>query len=137
MYKHILTAIDSSPRASRVLDTVEYLAGVTGADVQVLHAEERDVFADQVVDLESHEEATAIVDSAVARLRAAGVTVEGEVLQLLREGVPNYILTRARELGSDLIVLGPRHHGRLGALLGSSVSHEVSLHTPASLLLVI
>jgi nucleotide-binding universal stress UspA family protein len=137
MYKHILTAIDSSPRASLVLDAVEYLAGVTGADVQVLHAEERDVFADQVVDLESDEEAAAIVNSAVARLRAAGVTTEGEVIQILREGVPNHILKRAGELGSDLIVLGPRHHGRLGALLGASVSHEVSLHASVSLLLVV
>ncbi|WP_371785023.1 universal stress protein [Streptosporangium subroseum] len=137
MYKHILTAIDSSPRGDRVLDAVEYLAGVTGADVQVLHAEEREIFADQVVDLETDEEARAIVDRAVARLRGAGITAEGEVIHVLREGVPDNILARARELGSDLIVLGPRHHGRLGALLGASVSHEVSLHASVSLLLVV
>ncbi|MFC7639725.1 universal stress protein [Streptosporangium lutulentum] len=97
----------------------------------------REIFADQVVDMETDEEARAVVDGAVARLREAGVTVEGEVIHVLREGVPANILKRARELGSDLIVLGPRHHGRLGALLGSSVSHEVSLHASVSMLLVV
>jgi nucleotide-binding universal stress UspA family protein len=137
MYKHILTAIDSSPRGDRVLDAVEYLAGITGADVQVLHAEERQVIADQVVDLETDEEARAVVEQAVARLRGAGITADGEVIHVLHEAVPDNILTRARELDSDLIVLGPRHHGRLGALLGASVSHEVSLHASVSLLLVV
>jgi nucleotide-binding universal stress UspA family protein len=34
-------------------------------------------------------------------------------------------------------VLGPRHHSRLGALLGASVSEEIALHAPTSVLLVI
>ncbi|MFD1930102.1 MULTISPECIES: universal stress protein [Nonomuraea] len=137
MYQHILTAIDGSTRAARVMDAVEYLAKATGAAVHVLHADEAEAVYDRVVDLEDDDVAQAVIDREVVRLRAAGVNAEGEVADVLHENVADLIVTRARELGSDLIVLGPGHHGRIGALLGSSVSHEVSLRAPASLLLVV
>ncbi|MBP2703774.1 universal stress protein [Microbispora sp. RL4-1S] len=137
MYTRILAAIDRSDRAGRVIETVTDLARLTGAAVHVLHAEESGVVYDQVVALEDHETAQAVVDRALARLREEGIKADGEVVEVLHEGVPDAVLDSAREFGADLVVLGPRHHGRIGALLGSSVSHEVALHTPSSLLLVL
>jgi nucleotide-binding universal stress UspA family protein len=136
MYKRILAAIDTSSRADSVIETVEYLARITGASVHVLHAGESRIVYDQIVELESEADARATLNRALEKMRAAGVEADGEVLDVIHEDVPQTILDRAAALGSDLIVLGPRHHGRIGALLGSSVSHEVSLRTPVSLLLV-
>ncbi|MEU7885761.1 universal stress protein [Microbispora bryophytorum] len=136
MYTRILAAIDGSDRADRVIRAATDLARLTGATVHVLHAEASEAVYDQVVALEDDATAHAVVDQALTRLREAGVEADGEVVDVLREGVPDAVLNRARAINADLIVLGPRHHGRLGALLGGSVSHEVGLHTPTSLLLV-
>lgn len=70
MYQRILTAIDGSDRAERVLDTVERLALLTGTTVHVVHADESGIVYDQVVDLEDDGAAGAVVDRALAR-RAA------------------------------------------------------------------
>ncbi|GAA0407746.1 universal stress protein [Microbispora corallina] len=137
MFTSILVAVDASSRSGRILTEVEDLARATGAAVHVLHADESEVVYDQMVELEDGATAAATVDQAVARLRAAGLTADGEVVEVLHENVPYAVLERARALRADLVVLGPRHHGRIGALLGGSVTHEVSLHTPVSLLLVV
>ncbi|GGL17935.1 hypothetical protein Sme01_55770 [Sphaerisporangium melleum] len=137
MFKNILVAIDGSERGEKIIDIVEGLAKAGGARVHVLHANESEIVGDQVVDLEEDTAARAIVDRAVAGLQAAGLQAAGDVAGALRGDVPDLILSRAAELGSDLIVLGPRHHGRVGALLGGSVTHEVTLHTTVSLLLVV
>ncbi|MEZ0075949.1 universal stress protein [Planotetraspora sp. GP83] len=137
MYKRILVAIDNSSRSDRVLETVESLARLTGGAVDVLHAEESHVVYDTVVKVEEHDDAQAVVGRAVTRLTEAGVQAKGEVVEALSGQVPDVILNRAREAGSDLVVLGPRHHSRIGALLGGSVSGEVALHTPISVLLVV
>jgi nucleotide-binding universal stress UspA family protein len=137
MYKRILAAVDGSARSERILESVEYLARVTGASVDVLHAEESEVVYDTEVELEDERDARAVVDRAVTRLEEAGVRVRGEMVRALRGDLPDVLLNRVLELGNDLIVLGPRHHSRLGALLGASVSEEIALHAPTSVLLVI
>jgi nucleotide-binding universal stress UspA family protein len=137
MFTCILAAIDNSERSSRVMEVVTYLARASGATIHLLHADEAEAVYDQVVDLEEDESAQAVVDRQISRLRSQGIVVSGDVVDVLHEDVADLILTRAREFGSDLIVLGPRHHSRFAALAGSSVSLEVSLGAQASVLLVI
>ncbi|TDW93440.1 nucleotide-binding universal stress UspA family protein [Kribbella pratensis] len=136
MFKCILAAIDNSDRTDRVMEVVGHLAQTTGAAVHLVHADEAEAVYDQVVDLEDDRSARSLVDREVAQLRSAGIVATGDVMDVLHEDVAELVLTRAREFGSDLIVLAPRHHSRFAALLGSSISLEVALHSPTSVLLV-
>jgi nucleotide-binding universal stress UspA family protein len=137
MYKRILAAIDSSERSDRVLETVEGLARLTGAAVDVVHVDPSQIVYDTVVEVEDEQEAQAVVDNALARLKGAGVTAHGRVLTGFRGEIAGLVADQARELGSDLIVLGPGHHTKLGVLFGESVSEKVAFHTPTSVLLVV
>ena len=81
-------------------------------------------------ELDAHGQARRIVDEAVARLRAPGVAAGGYVAGGTHAEVPDLLLEEARRLDSDLVVLGPHHHGRLSILLGGSVSEDVVRHVP-------
>lgn len=136
MFKCILAAVDSSERTDRVLEVVRYLATTSGAAVHLVHADEAEAVYDQVVDLEDDRSARALIEGHVGQLRSTGVNVSGDVADVLHEDVPELILTRAREFGADLIVIGPRHHSRFAALFGTSVSLEIALNSTTSVLLV-
>jgi nucleotide-binding universal stress UspA family protein len=136
MFTRILAAIDGSERTDRVMEVVRYLARTTGAAVHVVHADESDAVYDQIVDLEDDSSAHAVVNREVTRLRAMDVVAGGEVADVLHDDVAELLLHKARELRSDLIVLGPRHHSRFAALVGASVSLEVALSAPVAVLLV-
>ncbi|WP_186316018.1 universal stress protein [Catellatospora sichuanensis] len=135
MFDTILAAIDGSARDEHLLDTVAYLARTSGANVYVAHADESMMVYDAVVDLADDALARKLVCVAVERLRETGVVADGSVLPTLYGDVPQLLADRARAVGADLIALGPRHHGRLGALAGS-VSSDVSRLSVVSVLLV-
>ncbi|NIK61336.1 universal stress protein [Kribbella shirazensis] len=136
MFKCILAAVDDSDRTDRVIEVVSYLGRASRAAVHLVHADEAEAVYDQVVDLEDDQSAQGLVDHRLAQLRSEGVVANGEVIDVLHEDVAEAILTRAREFGADLIVLGPRHHNRFASLFGTSVSLEVALNSPTSVLLV-
>ncbi|GAA1389926.1 universal stress protein [Catellatospora chokoriensis] len=135
MFDTILAAIDGSARDEHLLDTVAYLARTSGANVHVAHADESMIVYDTIVDLEDDAVARKLVRAAVERLRDSGIVADGSVLPALHADVPRLLVDRARSVGADLIALGPRHHGRLGALAGS-VSSDVSRLSAVSVLLV-
>ena len=141
MYKNILAAVDGTAHGAAVLDAVAPLAKLTGATVHVIHIRPlqvvRGAFAPStVVAAEEDADGQQVVDDALARLRADGVTAEGEVDDGLREDLADILVERARELGSDLIAVGPGHYSGISALLHSSVSRGVARTAPASVLLV-
>lgn len=141
MYKNILATVDGTAHGAAVLDTVSGLAKLTGATVHVVHIRPLQVIGgafapSAVVSPEENEEGRRVVEDALTRLRADGVTAEGEVDDGLREDLADILVERARALGSDLIVVGPGHYSGIAALLHSSVSRGVARTAPASVLLV-
>jgi nucleotide-binding universal stress UspA family protein len=76
------------------------------------------------------------VDEALTRLRADGVTADGEVDEGLREDLAGILVDRATALGADLIAVGPGHYSGISALLHTSVSRGVAKSAPVSVLLV-
>jgi nucleotide-binding universal stress UspA family protein len=66
-----------------------------------------------------------LVDQAVARLIAAGVTTTGEVLDAREERAAGLIVQRAKELAVQLIVLGAQYRKRLLMPLRSTVTDRV------------
>jgi nucleotide-binding universal stress UspA family protein len=82
---------------------------------------------------ERHDHLRGAVAEAIATLRRAGMTAEGEV----REGDPAHELVKAAtEHSADMVVVGTRGLSTLGRLLLGSVARKVLLHTGASVLVV-
>lgn len=141
MYKNILAAVDGSAHGAAVLDSVVSLAKLTGASVHVIHIRPEQVIGDGisgavVVPVEEGAAGREVVDEALRRLRAEGITAEGEVDEGLREELAAILVDRAEALGSDLIAVGPGHYRGIAALLHASVSHSVAKAAPVSVLLV-
>ncbi|MET9218943.1 universal stress protein [Streptomyces sp. NPDC088197] len=140
MYKKILAAVDGSAHGSAVLDAVSALAKLTGGTVQVIHIRPSQVISggitSTVVPVEESAESRKVVDDALARLRADGITADGEVDEGLTEDLAAILVERAEALGSDLIAVGPGHYSGISALLHPSVSRAVAKSSPVSVLLV-
>lgn len=141
MYKNILAAVDGSAHGAAVLDSVVSLAKLTGASVHVIHIRPEQVIGDGlsggvIVPVEEAAAGRQVVDDALRRLRAEGITAEGEVDEGLREELAAILVDRAEVLGSDLIAVGPGHYRGISAFLHASVSHGVAKTAPISVLLV-
>lgn len=141
MFKNILAAVDGTAHGTAVLDTAAALAKQTAGTVHVIHIRPSQVVSGgltggAVITVEEAAEGRQVVDEAVARLRAEGVTAEGEVDEGLREDLAGILVERAEALGSDLIAVGPGHYHGISALLHSSVSNGVARTAPVSVLLV-
>jgi len=142
VYKNILAAVDGTAHGTAVVDAVASLAKLSGATVQVIHIQPLQVVGgglaptSAVVSTEAEGDGRRVVDEALTRLRAAGVTAEGEVDDGLREDLAAILVERSQELGSDLIAVGPGHYSGISALLHSSVARGVASIAPVSVLLV-
>ena len=76
-------------------------------------------------DLELMDEAKAVVDKAVERLKAKGITVTGRLLQAQTRDVARAIIEAAEENGADLIIVGRRGLSSLTGMLVGSVSNKL------------
>ncbi len=143
MYKHILAALDGSPRAPQVLHHAAELAARTGA---VLHLG-RSVHLPLGIPADA---LTLTGDQLTARLLAYGaqeLTALAEGLhpthtpirwgqRLCRFGAPaQVVVDLAEELHADLIVLGSHGYDVVDRLLGTTAARIVN-HARCSVLVV-
>jgi nucleotide-binding universal stress UspA family protein len=130
VYKNILAAVDGSAHGTAVVEAVASLAKLAGAGVHVIHIRPSQVIggaiSSTVVPVEEQAESRKVVDDALERLRADGITADGEVDEGLREDVAAILVERADALGADLIAVGPGHYSGISALLHPSVSRGVA-----------
>jgi nucleotide-binding universal stress UspA family protein len=125
MFEKILVAIDESEIAERVIAAALELATLSGAEVWVLHAREREPAKFGSSPLESSEEAHAAVDGAVAKLASAGVSAHGEVTHTIYGYAAREIISSAKTHEVGAIVMGSRGRGELAGLLVGSTAHKV------------
>jgi nucleotide-binding universal stress UspA family protein len=78
-----------------------------------------------VFDLETAEEATDLVDEAMAELKDAGVNVGSELRRGIYGHAARVIVEAAQSTGADLIVMGSRGLTEFGAMFLRSVTHRV------------
>ena len=128
MFRNILVAIDGSPTATAALEEAIDLARSDGARLVLLSiaAPPRWRFTGPTyVPYPTDEELQRAAWDALARAEAL-VPADVPVSSIVRLGSPAAeIVARAVEGGHDLIVMGSRGHGLLGALLLGSVSRAV------------
>ena len=137
MFKHILVPTDGSPLSDQALDRAIALARSLGARLTVLNATAEAPFPVTNFGEDGHydpaksrrvaEQATAhgrhIVDTALARVREAGVEAE-HVLEA--NDAPHRAITRvATEHACDLIVMASHGRRGLNALLLGSETYKV------------
>lgn len=121
MFGTIVWATDGSELAGRALPLVTELAGVHGAKVVAVHANEIVSGRLSGAPLRAEEEELqGKIEEQVAELRKAGLTAELTVVGRARTAVAELIVEAAKAVDAGLIVVGT--HGRglaAGAILGS------------------
>jgi ACDE family multidrug resistance protein len=134
----ILAAVDNSPMAARVTETVARLAAVNGRAVYVVHAQEDVTATYTAVDGEDLEDARALVRNQLDVLAAHHVPAQGEILRHAPgHGVAGRMIAEyAATIGAGTIVIGAPSHGGLPALMDDSASQELWRHARSNILIV-
>jgi len=145
-YHHLLVPTDGSELSVRALDQAIGLAKLLGAQLTVLHAQPPvplpilglgDAIDPVTIDTmmrATREGAEAVMDAAIAQVRAAGLQASQQAVEHASPHLA--IVTAARELGCDLIVMAS--HGRRGleGLLLGSETQKVLATSPCPVLVV-
>ena len=143
MFDKILVAIDDSEPSQRALAVAQEMAGRLGSEVEVLHVELLYLAPSVGVGVGAAlgpadvvpAEAQAMVEAAVARLRAAGATVTGSVVSGT-DPVGQQVADAAVAGHADLIVMGSRGRSQLAGLVLGSTAYQV-IHLAACPVLVV
>ena len=145
-YHHLLVPTEGSELSVRALDQAIGLAKLLGAQRTVLHAQPPvplpilglgDAIDPVTIDTmmrATREGAEAVMDAAIAQVRAAGLQASQQAVEHASPHLA--IVTAARELGCDLIVMAS--HGRRGleGLLLGSETQKVLATSPCPVLVV-
>ena len=145
-YHHLLVPTDGSELSVRALDQAIGLAKLLGSQLTVLHAQPPvplpilglgDAIDPVTIDTmmrATREGAEAVMDAAIAQVRAAGLQASQQAVEHASPHLA--IVTAARELGCDLIVMAS--HGRRGleGLLLGSETQKVLATSPCPVLVV-
>jgi nucleotide-binding universal stress UspA family protein len=125
MFKNIVLAVDGSDHANRAVPVAAELAKLSGGKVTVLHVREHDLTRGQLWELETEEEANAVVKRAVDEIKKAGGAADGDVIRTAHGKVAEALVDGARDRKADAIVLGSRGLSDLAGLVLGSVAHKV------------
>lgn len=132
MFEKILVAVDGSEHADRAVAAAADIAWKSRATVHVIHVHE----AGLVAPVETDTEAQVIVERAVKQLEADRIEATGGAIAARPGAIAPSIVETARELGSDLIVMGTRGLSDFSSLLLGSVAHKVLHHADCPVLVV-
>lgn len=136
----IVTCVDSSPMAARVLERAIDQAGKLEAELHVVHVYQPPAsmyaldagFALAADDL-AESEREYVWNAMTPRLEEAGVKWQRVDLQ----GYPaTQITSYAEGAEADMIVIGTRGRGEFASLVLGSTSHGVIQHAPCDVLVV-
>ena len=132
-YHHLLVALDGAPSSQRALGHAVEIARFYNARLTLLrvvpHAPARVALAG----VAAHELDAEMEQEASAAMRALTGELPADVpfTSRLRHGEPAHeILAELREGGYDLLLMGARGLGRVGAVLLGSVSQRVLRDSP-------
>lgn len=145
MYEKILVPVDGSPTSMAGLQEAIALARVMGSTIRLLHV------VDEISFMTSFESSMAltsevfetlkkagqdVLQDAQNRVHAAGVPVETELYESYAGRVSDLVITKAREWGAQLIVLGTHGRRGVGRMLLGSDAEQVLRQSPVPVLLV-
>jgi nucleotide-binding universal stress UspA family protein len=138
MFKSIMWATDGSAAADRAMPYVKSLASEDNAEVVVLHADQllmgrgggQHVIADE-------EDVRTKIEGQAKELRDAGINAAERIVHVtVGESPAKTIADSAKEVGSDVIVVGTRGHTHLGGLLLGSITTRLLHISPCPVFVV-
>jgi ACDE family multidrug resistance protein len=105
----VVVAIDRSPTATAVVAAAIRLASQSSSSIDLLHVLESDVVHEQNVDLETNEEAAAIVRAHLDEIGAAGIAARGHVLTHVgsHAEIGRVLADQANTWNARVLVVGP------------------------------
>jgi nucleotide-binding universal stress UspA family protein len=127
MYDRILVAVDHSEMSDRAVVAARDLAVLSSGEVWVLHLREREMGPKTgvLVPNEPTEEANAEVSASLEVLTQAGVKAHGKVRNTIFGYAAREIVSYAKQVDADIIVMGSRGRGDMAGLLLGSTAHKV------------
>ncbi len=131
VFDKMVLAVDGSPSSNAAVDTAIGFASKMGAHVEVVHVREHDRILSKAgsgPDLETPEDANALLAGVVTKLTKAGVGVHATLRQAPRHDVAGEIVSVADEVGAEFIVVGSRGLSAFSETVLGSVSHKLVLH---------
>lgn len=143
--KTILAAVDLSPWSSEILSQAGWLAGETGARIEVfscISRDEVDWVRRHYQPVQSFSDATYIEGERQRRLsrfsellEATGLDDGGRIGVTVDSGFPfEMILKAVNRLKADMLVLGPRGRGRTGRFRFGRTAEKLFRHCPVPVL---
>ena len=125
MFDRILIAVDGSPYSAPAVSATVEVATKFQSQVYVLHVREHEVGRAGAFPLETPQEAVDLVAATVKTLRAAGITVKGDLHGAVAGHAAKEIVDTAKTEGSDLIIMGSRGLSDIAGIFVGSVTHKV------------
>jgi nucleotide-binding universal stress UspA family protein len=125
MFSTVALAVDGSDHAHKGVPVAAELAKLAKGKVVVLHVREHDRARGQAWELETEEEANAVVKRAVTEVEKAGATAEGFVIRTMYGKAAQAIVDSALEHKADVIVMGSRGLTDVAGMVLGSVAHKV------------
>lgn len=125
MFNIVALAVDGSDHAHKGVPVAAELAKLAKGKVVVLHVREHDRARGQAWELETEEEANAVVKRAVDEVKKAGATAEGYVIRTVYGKAAQAIVDSALEHKADAIVMGSRGLSDVAGMVLGSVAHKV------------
>ena len=125
MFDRILIAVDGSPYSAPAVSATVEVATKFQSQVYVLHVREHEVGRAGAFPLETPQQAVDLVAATVKTLRAAGITVKGDLHGAVAGHAAKEIVDTARTEGSDLIIMGSRGLSDIAGIFVGSVTHKV------------
>lgn len=135
-FGRILLAIDESIPSRRAMAMATRIALQWDSEILVIHVRERQVARNAVLQTETLEDATELVNQAVYELGRVGIRAGGSVRSTTFGRVPHAIADIAEREDMELIVMGSRSLSCLRGFLQSSVSHRLMHLTRIPVLVV-
>ncbi len=131
MFDKMVLAVDGSPSSNVAVDTAIGFASKMGAHVEVVHVREHERISSKVSsgpDLETRDDANALLVGIVTKLTEAGVGAHATLRQAPRHDVADEIISVADEVGAEFIVVGSRGLSAFSETVLGSVSHKLVQH---------
>ncbi len=125
MFSTVALAVDGSDHAHKGVPVAAELAKLAKGKVVVLHVREHDRARGQAWELETEDEANAVVKRVVTELEKAGATAEGFVIRTMYGKAAQAIVDSALEHKADVIVMGSRGLTDVAGMVLGSVAHKV------------
>jgi nucleotide-binding universal stress UspA family protein len=145
MYQRILVPVDGSATSNAGLDEAIKLAKLTGAGLRLIHMVDEFVYAAgfetfpvDTADLigAMKESGSKILEAAKARVVAAGVKVEAELIEGMALRLADVVVQQAGAWKADLVVIGTHGRRGVGRLLLGSDAEQVLRNATVPVLLV-